>query len=530
MPSEAVQHGRPRYLPPTHTGKTIGAQIAGIAFDHPSRKRWWLAFAVCCALTLWLGVALGWVFYWGIGVWGNNIPVGWALDIVSYDWWMGNACGALMVSALLLLLRQYWRGALNRIAETVALLATATAGVYPIIHLGRAWFFYWTLPYPNDLDLWPQFRSPLVWDAFDIISLLVVALLFWFVGMIPDLATLRDRAPGLWQKRLYAIGALGWRGSALHWARWLQAYRILALLAVLQAICTQCGASVMYAGTLEPGWHDTLLPAFFVVNAAFSGLGAVAVVVTLVRYLYPIESLITPRHLDILGRLILAAGLLSTYCYCADFFYTALAGDPYERAVMLQRLTGLYAGSFWLIVVAALLPIHLLWFAAVRRSPLLLFVIGIAGHGRHVGRPLHAAGRHPAPRFPAVVASVLHYQLLGGLHLDRHARPVRRVAVAGAALPARGLDRRIPMARAAAGGDRAACLKPRISTACQRSSPRRRPCSPPSPRCASATSVRWIASPRCPSPAWRPPWGCVRRSWARSPWAVWCLAAAAASP
>ncbi len=378
MPSEAVQHGRPRYLPPTHTGKTIGAQIAGIAFDHPSRKRWWLAFAVCCALTLWLGVALGWVFYWGIGVWGNNIPVGWALDIVSYDWWMGNACGALMVSALLLLLRQYWRGALNRIAETVALLATATAGVYPIIHLGRAWFFYWTLPYPNDLDLWPQFRSPLVWDAFDIISLLVVALLFWFVGMIPDLATLRDRAPGLWQKRLYAIGALGWRGSALHWARWLQAYRILALLAVLQAICTQCGASVMYAGTLEPGWHDTLLPAFFVVNAAFSGLGAVAVVVTLVRYLYPIESLITPRHLDILGRLILAAGLLSTYCYCADFFYTALAGDPYERAVMLQRLTGLYAGSFWLIVVAALLPIHLLWFAAVRRSPLLLFVIGIA--------------------------------------------------------------------------------------------------------------------------------------------------------
>ena len=218
MPSEAVQHGRRRYLPPTHTDKTIGAQIAGIAFEHPSGTRWLLAFAACCALTLWLGVALGWVLYWGIGVWGNNIPVGWALDIVSYDWWMGNACGALMVSALLLLLRQYWRGALNRIAETVALLATATAGVYPIIHLGRSWFFYWTLPYPNDLDLWPQFRSPLVWDAFDIISLLLVALLFWFVGMIPDLATLRDRAPGLWRKRLYAIGALGWRGSALHWA------------------------------------------------------------------------------------------------------------------------------------------------------------------------------------------------------------------------------------------------------------------------------------------------------------------------
>jgi hypothetical protein len=227
------------------------------------------------------------------------------------------------------------------------------------------------------MNLWPQFRSPLVWDAFDIISLLFVALLFWYVGMIPDLASLRDRAPRLLQKRLYAIGALGWRGSAAHWARWLQAYRILALLGLLQAVCTQCGASVMYAGTLEPGWHDTLLPAFFVVNAAFSGLAAVTVVVTIVRYIYPVESLITKRHLDILGRLILAAGLLSTYCYCADFFYTALAGTPYERAVMMQRWTGLYAGSFWLIVAAALLPIHLLWFGTARRRPLLLFVLGI---------------------------------------------------------------------------------------------------------------------------------------------------------
>jgi Ni/Fe-hydrogenase subunit HybB-like protein len=376
MPSQALSNTGPVFLPPAHDDRTIGAQIAGIAFEHPSERRWLIAFAGCCALVGLMGVSVGWLFYWGIGVWGNNIPVGWALDIVSYDWWMGNACGALIVSAMLLLSRQSWRGALNRAAETVALLSAAAAGLYPIIHLGRPWFFYWTLPYPNNLDLWPQFRSPLVWDAFDIISFLIVALLFWYVGMIPDLATLRDRATGLRRKQIYGVAALGWRGSVVHWARWIQTYRVLALLGVLQAICTQCGASVMYAGTLEPGWHSTLLPVSTIINAIFSGLGMIAVVVALIRYLYPIQSPITPHHLDVLGWMVLTAGLLSTYCYCADFFFTSLGGDAYDRSVMLRRLTGAYASGFWLIG-AALLPIHLLWFRSARRSGAVLFVLGM---------------------------------------------------------------------------------------------------------------------------------------------------------
>jgi Ni/Fe-hydrogenase subunit HybB-like protein len=376
MRSEAIPTTGARFLPPSQGDRTIGAQIAGIAFEHPSERRWLIAFAGCCALVGLLGASVGWLFYWGIGIWGNNIPVGWALDIVSYDWWMGNACGALMVSAMLLLFRQYWRGALNRAAETVALLSAAASGLYPIIHLGRPWFFYWTLPYPNSLDLWPQFRSPLIWDAFDIISFLIVALLFWYVGMIPDLATLRDRATGSRRKQIYGVAALGWRGSAVHWARWIQTYRILALLGVLQAICTQCGASVMYAGTLEPGWHSTLLPASTIINAMFSGLGMIAAVVTLIRYIYPIQSLITDRHLDVVGRMLLTAGLVSTYCYCTDFFFTSLGGDAYDRSVMLRRLTGAYASGFWLIG-AALLPIHLLWFRAARRSGLVLFTIGM---------------------------------------------------------------------------------------------------------------------------------------------------------
>lgn len=365
------------YLRPGQSDEAIGAQIAGIAFQHPARTRWLIAFALSVGLTLWLVVAVGWLFYWGVGVWGNNIPVGWALDIVSYDWWMSNACGAMLVSGLLLLLRQYWRGAINRMAEAAALLSATAAGIYPIIHLGRSWFFYWTLPYPNDLALWPQFRSPLVWDAFDIISFIGVALLFWYIGMIPDLATLRDRAKGLRAKQLYGIAALGWRGSAVHWARWIQTYRILAVLGMLQAICVQCGASVMYAGTPEPGWHDTLLPVFYVVDAAFSGLGMVTMVVTVLRYVYPIKTLITEQHLDRLGRLLLAAGLLCTYCYCTDFFFTALGGDAYDRSVMQRHVSGLYAASFWLTVVAGLLPIHLLWFRSMRRSGLVLFCLGI---------------------------------------------------------------------------------------------------------------------------------------------------------
>lgn len=378
MPSETVVPlAGDRYFAPDLSENDISNQISGIAFEHPSYKRWWMALGACMVMVLGLIFTVGWLFYWGVGVWGNNIPVTWALDIVCYDWWMGNACGAMIISATLLLLRQYWRGPINRIAEIVAPLCSMAAGMYPIIHLGRSWFFYWVLPYPNSMDLWPQFRSPLAWDAADIISFLVVALLFCYMGLIPDLATLRDRASGLLRRYLYGIAALGWRGSAVHWARWRQAYRILALLGFTQAVCTQCGASVMYAGTVEPGWHSTLLPPFYVINAVFGGIAIITAVAMVVRYIYPMESLITERHLDVLGRLILAAGLLSTYCYLADYFFTSLGGDAFERSVMVRRLTGIYASSFWIIVGAALLPIHLMWFRSLRRKPLVLFVLGI---------------------------------------------------------------------------------------------------------------------------------------------------------
>jgi len=368
------------------TFDSIGAEIADIAFTHPMRRRWWLAFAGAMALLGVLYAALLALFIEGVGAWGNNVPVTWALDIVSYDWWIGVACGGLLVSALFLLLGAQWRSALNRITETLALIAAAAAAVYPIIHLGRPWDFYWTLPYPNTLLLYPQFRSPLFWDAVDILSFLVVALSFWYIGLIPDLATLRDSAiarirqrdqRGLLRAQLYGIVALGWRGSALHWHRWTQAYRITALLGIIVVVSLQTGAAVMFAGSIEPGWHDTLLPVAFIAAALFAGVGFIAAASVLIRAILALEGLITARHLDVLAKLLLLLGLVNLYCYAAEIFMTLLGGDDFEIAVLHRRIEGPHAWAFWTIAIAALLPPHLFWIAAARRSAVALFVVGL---------------------------------------------------------------------------------------------------------------------------------------------------------
>lgn len=374
------------FIAPGQTLDSIGGDVADIAFSHPMRRRWWWAFGFSLSLVAALAASLLWLFIEGVGVWGNNVPVTWALDIVAYDWWIGIASGGLLVSALFLLLGAEWRSALNRITETVSLTAAVAAAVYPIIHLGRSWFFYWNLPYPNTLLLWPQFRSPLFWDAVDIIGYLVVTIAFWYIGMIPDFATLRDRAierirknddKGLLRAQIYGILALGWRGSALHWHRWTQAYRIIALLGVVLVVSLQTGAAVMFAGSLEPGWHDTLLPAAYLLAAIFSGVAFAAVATVLLRATFSLDALITPRHFDVLAKLLLGLGLLNLYCYATEIFGTALGGGVYDAGVLDRRLFGSQAWAFWTVVFAALLPVHVFWFAAMRRSSLALVVVGL---------------------------------------------------------------------------------------------------------------------------------------------------------
>jgi formate-dependent nitrite reductase membrane component NrfD len=352
-----------------------GEIVAGIAYVHPSKLVWWLGFLLSGGLLGILAVCLSFLFERGIVVWGNNRTTVWALDITSYDWWMGLACGALLLSSVFL--HRGHRGSLSRIADTAALLSAVAAAIYPIIHLGRPWFFYWNMAYPNVMGLWPQFRSPLFWDETDIVGFLVIALLFWFVGLIPDFAVLRDRAPLLRQKQLYGIAALGWRGDVAHWLRWRASYRVLAVLAALIAINVQWGASMMYAISLEPGWHDTLLPVQYVTDAALGGAGLIAVLTSLVRAMYPLGEVIREEELDALGRALLTLGIIAAYCYGAEFFFTAFGGDSYERAAMARRVAGPVAWAFWVMVGCALLPVHLLWFRAARRSAGMLLLVGL---------------------------------------------------------------------------------------------------------------------------------------------------------
>ena len=326
---------------------SAGRLVTAVTLDHHARWRWWIAFGVALGLVGVLIVSVAWLLYEGVGVWGNNVPVTWALDIVGYDWWIGVATGSLGVSAVLLLLGAEWRGAVNRIAETIALLSVFAAGLYPIIHLGRPWFFYWNLPYPNTFLLWPQVRSPLYWDAIDIVSFLGVALVFWYIGLIPDLASMRDRSVelmeqregkrgGFWRRlkaQLYGIFALGWRGSASHWQRWEHSYHAIAVFGLVVVMSLQTGAAVMFAGTVEPGWHDPMLPVAYIVGALLSGIAVTGLLLAIVRFVLPFKPLITTRHFDLLAWLMLAFSLVFLYCDACSFGATALFGSSFDQGV-----------------------------------------------------------------------------------------------------------------------------------------------------------------------------------------------------
>ena len=273
----------------------------------------------------------------------------------------------------------------------MALIAAAAAGLYPIVHLGRPWFFYWNLPYPNTFLLWPQFRSPLFWDAVDIISYLVICICFWFTGLVPDIAAMRDRAvdrvqqnesrPGGWTRvlkaQVYGIAALGWRGSTVHWHRWRQAYYTLAVFGIVLVVSLQTGAAVMFAGSVEPGWHDVISPVSFLFAALLAGVGIVAGLLVVLRSVFPLRGLITARHLNLLGLLMLGLGLANLYCYAAEFLTAVLTGGSFDRAVMGRRFAGPNAWSTWAVLICSLLPVHLFWFRALRRSAPVLLIVGL---------------------------------------------------------------------------------------------------------------------------------------------------------
>ena len=356
----------------------VTREIVDIALDYPDRRGWWLCFLGALCLLLLFLVAVGVLLWNGVGVWGNNIPVGWGLAISNYIWFLGIGHAGTLISALLLLLQQHWRNSLNRFAEAMTLFAVLCGGLYPLLHLGRPWLFYWMAPYPNTMGIWPQFKSPLTWDFFAVLTYLTVSILFWYIGIIPDLAATRDRATTRRQQVFYGISALGWRGSARHWERWRQSYRLTAVLAVPLVVSVHSEISLLFAAGPIPGWTSTVFPPYFVLGAAFSGFAVVSMIAVVLRHALRLQDLVTPHHLDLLAKLLLTTGLMTAYGYWAEVFDALYGGNQLDLDTLADRVSGIYAWSYWLAIAANFLPLQLLWWRGVRVQPLLLFLIGLS--------------------------------------------------------------------------------------------------------------------------------------------------------
>ena len=363
---------------PGYTYRSITDKISQIVLTKVAPKSWLGGLVVGLILVLVLFYAVGYLFMTGIGIWGNNIPVGWGFDITNLVWWMGIGLAGTLISAILLLFRQQWRTSINRFAEAMTLFAVACAGLFPLIHVGRPWRVYWIFPYPNTFDLWPQFRSPLLWDAIAIGTYGTVSLMFWYIGLLPDLASFRDRAENKFARYFYGILALGWRGSAAHWHRHDIAYLLLAALATPLVISVHSVVSLDFAVSIVPGWNSTVFPPYFVAGAIFSGMAMVLTLLIPLRKIYKLEDFITLRHLDNMAKVMLATGLFVAYGYTVEAFTAWYSGNVYEGyAILTNRLTGPYAPAFIALLICNIVIPQTLWSRRVRSTPILLFIIAL---------------------------------------------------------------------------------------------------------------------------------------------------------
>ncbi|HEY8965263.1 MAG TPA: NrfD/PsrC family molybdoenzyme membrane anchor subunit, partial [Candidatus Methylacidiphilales bacterium] len=349
----------------------------------PGLPRWWvLGFGAAFALLLLLTFCVGVLFLKGVGIWGINVPAAWGFAIVNFVWWIGIGHAGTFISAILLVLNQEWRTSINRFTEAMTLFAVACAGLFPILHLGRPWVFYWLLPYPSSTGLWPQFRSPLLWDVFAVSTYATVSLLFWYLGLIPDLASLRDRAPRRWQQVLYGIGALGWRGAMDHWERHRKLTLLLAGIATALVVSVHSVVSMDFAVSIVPGWHSTIFPPYFVAGAIFSGFAMVVTLLVPLRALLGWERFFTLDHFDKMGKVMLATGLVVGHGYFMEAYTAWTSGDSFEAAMMGHRTAGAFAPLFWTLILCNVVAPQALWWGRVRRNLLALFCIAL---GVHVG-------------------------------------------------------------------------------------------------------------------------------------------------
>ena len=361
-----------------HTFGSITDKISSIVLTGRTPRFWYIGFALSFVLVLVLFFCIAALIAVGVGLFGIMIPVAWGFAIVNFVWWIGIGHAGTLISAILLLLRQKWRQSINRFAEAMTLFAVACAGLFPLLHLGRPWYAYWLFPYPSTMGIQPQFRSPLVWDVFAVSTYFTVSLLFWFLGLIPDLATLRDRASGRIPRFLYGMLAMGWRGSAIHWHRYEMAYLLLAGLATPLVVSVHTVVSFDFAVALVPGWHSTIFPPYFVAGAIYSGFAMVLTIAIPLRKLYGLEDFITMRHLKNMGMVMLATGMIVAYGYLMETFMAWYSGDIFEKYMMMNRMFGPYGWMYWLLILFNILIPQALWFRSLQTNVLALFLIAIS--------------------------------------------------------------------------------------------------------------------------------------------------------
>jgi Ni/Fe-hydrogenase subunit HybB-like protein len=362
----------------SQTYASVTDKISTVVLTRRIRPGWLLLLSFAFLLVSLLLIAVSYLLARGVGIWGVNVPVAWGFAITNFVWWIGIGHAGTLISAFLLLLHQEWRTSINRFAEAMTLFAVACAGLFPLLHLGRPWFFYWMVPYPNSMDLWPQFRSPLIWDFFAVSTYFTVSFLFWFVGLIPDLATLREKATNKFARLFYGLLALGWRGSAAHWERYEMAYLLLAGIATPLVVSVHTVVSLDFAVAIVPGWHSTIFPPYFVAGAIFSGFAMVMTLALPLRRIYGLEGLITKKHLNVMAKLMLATGLMVDYGYMMELFLSGFySGERVELQSQLDRAFGGYAYVFWIVIACNVCVTQLLWFRVFRQNEILLFIVSI---------------------------------------------------------------------------------------------------------------------------------------------------------
>jgi molybdopterin-containing oxidoreductase family membrane subunit len=360
-------------------GKDFHAITEAVAapLERKTPLGWWLLFIPSVAMLGLLGVSIAWLFWEGTGIWGLNNPVGWGYAIVNFVFWVGIGHAGTLISAILFLFRQKWRTSINRSAEAMTIFAVMCALIFPGIHVGRVWVAYWMFPVPNQMSMWPQFRSPLIWDVFAVSIYGTVSALFWYVGLIPDLATVRDRSRTTIRRVVYGLLALGWRGSNRHWQHYERAYLILAALATPLVLSVHSIVSMDFAVSQLPGWHTTIFPPYFVAGAIFSGFAMVVSLMVICRKAFGMEQILTVRHFENMAKIMLVTGMMVGYAYSIEFFIAWYSGNPYEQFAFVNRAFGPYRWAYWIMVLCNVLSPQIFWFKKARTHMGILFAASI---------------------------------------------------------------------------------------------------------------------------------------------------------